>query len=142
MRKTDARTSLPWTLRSTLQIGSLRDGKVGYASRTTRDLASTDEAIPAVGFGLDLGWRSVLWDTTIVGFAYQSGGEDKSASLVGGLSSTLSTTSRLLLKFAWPGVRYTRWRIDLYARTGFAYVIETFEGTTANGDNLLQQIDS
>ena len=35
-----------------------------------------------------------------------------------------------------PGVRYTRWRIDLYVRTGFAYVIETFEGTTANGDNL------
>ncbi|MEE2788630.1 MAG: PEGA domain-containing protein [Myxococcota bacterium] len=137
LRRTDDRTAFPWTIRSTLQIGSLRDGVAEYPSRTTRDLASTNEAIPVVGIGVDLGWRGPIWDTTLIGFGYQSGGEGKAATMTGGLSASLSTSSRLLLKLGWPGVRYTMWRIDLFARTGFAYVIETLEGTTANGEQFV-----
>ena len=111
-------------VRGALRTSRVSAGKLGLGSGLLRAEKTTDAA-EIGGLDLGVGWRGELLEVEALGLAWLGGADAHGAALPQDRAGLVEDLQRLVLRPAWVGVRWPRWRVDPYARLGVSAVVES-----------------
>ena len=127
-----------------LRLISVGKGDVDFDFSTggqDQKLSSIDGSVSLVGLDAAVGWRGRLVTVEALGLTLSGGGDKVSAHYdQGARQGSIDGLTRFVVRGAWVGVHYPRWRFDPYISAGPMLALESFD-FISDADGAVSGVD-